>query len=475
MNTHAGVDFGSRWNPQFVPEFGLLGDANASVGQAADRMKKHWDSDSDGLSDAESSTSKGSSDKSRQFLQLPPWLLGQPLRSVPAQKCPLGLPPITIELLQVLSEEVGLFSSWADLQDIEAQERQEVQLELQTLVLQLWPSATIELFGSSACGLALPSSDLDLVIEGIEDFNPNFPLPHLALLSDTLRASGITELSIIPNAKVPIVKYCHPRARVWVDVSFTVLNSTRCIPLVKEYLESYPLLRPLTTVFKTLLRQHGLHKPHDGGLGSYAVVLLLVSFLRLREQSGDVHNPIHLGPLVVDFLRYFSNYGTQFAFTPGAKDHPIDMVRGIHGRLEIWDPLDPDNNVAFSCRRVERIQAIFGIAVGSLAWYSPRHCASVLASFISPNDPCLRMPLPSSKAPLPSPPDCQHVSSGPEMGPRAPAGHPNPAPVTTSKTGPDPLRPHGPVLLGCSQLESKLWQRLAAQQEFAAPLSHARI
>lgn len=173
-------------------------------------------------------------------------------------------------------------------------------------------------------------------------------------------APGVIDCSIIPNTRVPLVKYCHPRANVWVDVNFTVLNSTKCIPVVKVcpsatliencvfrvsprrvsirrkgnhwcqnilrhnagplvrifksskfsdsfplgfillfsvamkfasqqhtrryrvqgYIEQYPLIRPIAIVLKTLLRQHGLHKPHEGGLGSYAIVLLLYSFMR---------------------------------------------------------------------------------------------------------------------------------------------------------------------------------------------------
>lgn len=59
---------------------------------------------------------------------------------------------------------------------------------------------------------------------------------------------------------------------------------------------------------------------------------------------------------------------------------PDWSVLSISNAAQIWDPMDRINNVAYSCRRVEQIQLVFGVAVDSLAWYSPQRCASVLGS-----------------------------------------------------------------------------------------------
>eukprot|EP00667_Euglena_gracilis_P001771 EG_transcript_1772 len=391
---------GGRWDLEFVEKLGLLRD-KSPLGKDAEEVRQepgilkkcHWDADSEGLSDADSSTSKDDMQSQRQapHLPSPPWMTKEAL-FIPPSPSKFGPPPLTIELLRALSDEILLFASWAELRLCEQQERTLVQKQFEDLVKSLWPSAKVELFGSTAFGLALPSSDLDLVITGVDDFKPSYPLPHLVTLSQHLQAIGMHDFSIIASAKVPLVKYCHPRAQVWVDVTFTALNSTRCIPVVKQYLQQYALIKPMVVVIKTLLRQHGLHKPHDGGLGSYAVVLLLYCFLRLRAKVMDVQSPTNLGMLMVDFLRYFAGHGTEYAYTPGSAE-PIDVSRDTRGRLEIWDPMDRINNVAYSCRRVEQIQLVFGVAVDSLAWYSPQRCASVLGSFISATDPNLRMPV----------------------------------------------------------------------------------
>ena len=61
--------------------------------------------------------------------------------------------------------------------------------------------------------------------------------------------------------------------------------------------------------------------------------------------------------------------------------------------LQIWDPLDNNNNVAYSCRRVEQIQYICTITVERLSWFDPNHYSSVLATVIDPSDQNLRLPV----------------------------------------------------------------------------------
>ncbi len=45
--------------------------------------------------------------------------------------------------------------------------------------------------------------------------------------------------------------------------------------------------------------------------------------------------------------------------------------------VQVRDPLDEHNNVAYSCHRVERIQTVFRVAVRCLAWYSTGECRSL--------------------------------------------------------------------------------------------------
>lgn len=47
------------------------------------------------------------------------------------------------------SEEIIVFAKWVELRSSELEERQIVQQHLTNLVTKLWPSATIDVFGST--------------------------------------------------------------------------------------------------------------------------------------------------------------------------------------------------------------------------------------------------------------------------------------------------------------------------------------
>ena len=72
------------------------------------------------------------------------------------------------------------------------------------------------------------------------------------------------------------------KTRLFADVSFGVPNARESVLLTQQYLALYPVAAPLIIVLKTSLRQSHLNMVHTGGLSSYAVTLLVVSYLKLR-------------------------------------------------------------------------------------------------------------------------------------------------------------------------------------------------
>ena len=51
--------------------------------------------------------------------------------------------------------------------------------------------------------------------------------------------------------------------------------------IVKQLLSSTPLLRPLLLLLKTYMRQRCLCDPYSGGIGAYALTLMVVSLLQV--------------------------------------------------------------------------------------------------------------------------------------------------------------------------------------------------
>jgi non-canonical poly(A) RNA polymerase PAPD5/7 len=56
-------------------------------------------------------------------------------------------------------------------------------------------------------------------------------------------------------------------------------NGLECVRLVKEFLAENEVIEPLILVLKHFLKTANLNDPYIGGISSYALFLMIVSFL----------------------------------------------------------------------------------------------------------------------------------------------------------------------------------------------------
>lgn len=102
-----------------------------------------------------------------------------------------------------------------------------------------------------------------------------------------------------------------------IDISIQDIKhyGLKCVDLVKEYLKEYEALEPLIFSLKNLLKMADLNDPYKGGVSSYGLILMIVSFLQGKKdknlQINILSNSIdnNLGRLFVEFLHY---YGVKF-------------------------------------------------------------------------------------------------------------------------------------------------------------------
>jgi non-canonical poly(A) RNA polymerase PAPD5/7 len=66
------------------------------------------------------------------------------------------------------------------------------------------------------------------------------------------------------------------------DITINGINGIQAVNAINGYLSRMPALRPLILATKSLLEQHGLHSAATGGLSSYAVTCMVISFLQVR-------------------------------------------------------------------------------------------------------------------------------------------------------------------------------------------------
>lgn len=122
-------------------------------------------------------------------------------------------------------------------------------------------------------------------------------------LAEVLHAKELsTQLHVISSAKVPIIKLTDKVSGSIVDIRYCPLfvnicsfplieyvyslnQDVRTNELVSSYMERYPALRPLTLILKLFLYQRRLHETYTGGLSSFSLLIIIVSFLQVRLEG----------------------------------------------------------------------------------------------------------------------------------------------------------------------------------------------
>ncbi|XP_067118656.1 terminal nucleotidyltransferase 4B-like [Centruroides vittatus] len=250
-----------------------------------------------------------------------------------------------------LHEEIEDFYEYIRPTQLEHRMRLDVIRRIKNAVLSLWPKAQIRVFGSFQTTLYLPTSDIDLVVLG------NWKALPLWTLRDLLVNNNIAtpaDVKVLDKASVPIVKMTDTKTEVKVDISFNMKNGMESAMFINEKKHEYPNLAKLVMVLKQFLVLRDLNEVYTGGISSYSLTLLIISFFQLYPRA-DVSLPnVNLGVLLLEFFEF---YGRHFNYSKTAisvknggfyfpkeryKLHKLDFLPSI---LCIEDPLLPGNDI----------------------------------------------------------------------------------------------------------------------------------
>jgi len=324
----------------------------------------------------------------------PAWRNGRALLPSPAGAVSLVSPPASCALLR-LHEEVLDFAAFASPTPDEAAIAARALGVVQAELVRLFPRARIEVFGSRANGLVLPTSDWDLALFNVP------PTPqNMRRIASEFEARGLaSRTDVIESARVPIVKLWEARSGIQVDISFDARSALVSRALIGEYLARFPALRPLLLVLKYFLVQRGLNDTYSGGAGSFLLVLMVVHVLQQRLAgaaalgpgkrravagmaasagggAAAVDNALNLGSLLVSFLEL---YGYNLNMTTTGIS-----VRGVAGGyfskadrrwfnpqrpslLAMENPCDPETDAGKNSWGMDRVRRAFRYAHTNLS------------------------------------------------------------------------------------------------------------
>ncbi|KAL8528197.1 hypothetical protein ACS0TY_005852 [Phlomoides rotata] len=216
-----------------------------------------------------------------------------------------------------------------------------------------------------------PAISMYVVILGS---NVKSPQMGLYALSKALSQRGIAKkIQVIAKARVPIIKFVEKKSGVAFDLSFDVNNGPKAAEFITDAVTKWPPLKPLCLILKVFLQQRELNEVYTGGIGSYALLSMLIAMLRTQQdrQASPEHN---LGVLLVDFFDMYgcklntvdvgvscSDEGTFFQ-----KSIKGFSVEGRPSLISIEDPQAPDNDIGKSSYNYYQARSAFAMAYSTL-------------------------------------------------------------------------------------------------------------
>ncbi|TMW65868.1 hypothetical protein Poli38472_003633 [Pythium oligandrum] len=202
-------------------------------------------------------------------------------------------------------------------------------------VQSLWPRAQVRPYGSFVTRLALPTSDVDLVIclpkvrrdapadaAGVLEGRNAIKESWQQNLARKLRQEPWVQpdsVKTIPHAAIPIITLITSSPySVRLDISFEGPghNGLATNDVVLSLIHEFPALAPIMLVLKSFVIERGFAVAYSGGLSSYALLLMVARYLQEHTDrmpggydanGGGIQSCADFGMVLMGLLDFYGN------------------------------------------------------------------------------------------------------------------------------------------------------------------------
>lgn len=315
-------------------------------------------------------------------------------------------------LLQ-LHQEIVDFCEFVAPTEEEQQMRETAVERVSGVVQSIWPHSQVKVFGSFATGLYLPTSDVDVVVL---DSGCTALQDGLKALAKALTRGHVGKnIQVIGKARVPIIKFVETVSNIPFDISFDVANGPEAADFIKAAMGAIPPLRPLCLVLKIFLQQRELNEVYQGGIGSYALLVMLLTHLQMHPSKRRVSSrgqgpPLetNLGILLVDFLdlygRTLNMKDVGISCRGGGRFFP-KRDRGFNDSkrpflLCVEDPQSPDNDIGKNSYAIQKVRSAFMMAHRLLTNLSANNEVGILSRIVRVDEKLVGRKVPAALTPM---------------------------------------------------------------------------
>ena len=218
--------------------------------------------------------------------------------------------------------------------------------EVKSIVRRRYPKNPLIPIGSHSTGLADRLSDFDFTLSFPDleksplERGPSSTRPFaqkagrralLDIYRSLYRSTQFQDIELI-NARVPIIKAIHIKTHFRVELQ-TLSSHEASREYSMYYQAEFPILRPLYILFRSALHVRHLNVVHEGGLGSYSTLMMIVN--ALKHASGKYAQD----DLVNHFLHILDFYSNANLYRIGFSPDPPRIIKKTRGKTSAEDKI----------------------------------------------------------------------------------------------------------------------------------------
>ncbi|KAI8870434.1 Nucleotidyltransferase, partial [Ramicandelaber brevisporus] len=159
--------------------------------------------------------------------------------------------------------------------------RQQFVEKIERICRVEWPERNVKVnvFGSSANGLATSTSDVDICLT--TDWRE---LEDVKIVAQALEKHGMKSIKWIAKAKVPLVRFIDPEMQLACDINVNHPLAIYNTQMVHIFVQIDERVKPLAAIMRYWARRRDLDDAAQGGtFAPYTWLNLLINFLQMRN------------------------------------------------------------------------------------------------------------------------------------------------------------------------------------------------
>ena len=156
---------------------------------------------------------------------------------------------------------------------------------------------------------------------------------------------------------------------IWIDIQNSTPDGLETSKFVRRQLELYPEMKPIVLVLKQQLKLHNFNETYTGGMASYTLLCLVISYFQQFYASGC--NDILLGEHLFNFYRIFSDDFKHDELGISVRENGFVFLREdsdlqTGSLICVENPTQPSKDLGLGVRDMKTIQQLWVQTLNSI-------------------------------------------------------------------------------------------------------------